>query len=667
MRIPDRTKAGKQQLTIGSFFAAVPARKPLTTPERVVAGRSNSRLSAMTTSKGAFDEFGSSDTSFGLPEMNNFSNPLLLKLSRSGSSLGLPERPKGRDSLFVVPDSDDEKENVNPLRRSPQKAISLKRAGSSNLLELLNGSKKPNRRPLPSQSMAANPPKLSEGHMIKLSDEQRAIVNYVVAKEQNVFFTGSAGTGKSVVLRHLVDELKRKHGSYCVGVTASTGLAACNIGGQTVHKYLGIGLGTESPQDLASKIKRQGVTKRRWRTIKVLVIDEISMIDGKLFTKIDQVARILRNSDEPFGGIQIVCSGDFFQLPPVSRNDKCQFCFQSPSWTKAMSHTITLTQVFRQKGDTELIDMLNALRKCELDHSMVVKFHQLLRKVHYTDGIEPTELFPTRQEVKRANETRLRLLPGQAYRYVANDNEADPQLKKLFENLMCEEVVELKVGAQVMYLKNHPDDDVVNGSIGTVLGFVTERVWDTVCAAFGLREHSNPSPEFVLLLRLVCSLVGKSEYTSEQKAMFLSLPLAWKSKLGKVANEAFKTLPTENLLPVVNFKTASGFAVILVRREEFKVDPGRAGAFQSQNNELVRSQLPLLLAWAMSIHKAQGQSIDRLRVDLRKIFEKGQVYVALSRATCKEHLEVLNFDHRRITVSNEVREFYDSLAVHQKS
>lgn len=663
MRPTQRKQAGKQQQLIASFFAAAPARKPLTTPERVVERRTNSRLSSITTSKGAFDEFGSSDTSFGLPEVNNFSNPVLSKLSRSASTTGLPERGKSAlptKGLFVVPDSDDEKENNVP--GVSQKAA-LKRSASE-MLGMLNGTKRLTKKPPPTQ-YTPPPPSLAEGKMIRLSDEQRAIVNYVVHKEQNVFFTGSAGTGKSVVLRHLVQELYRKHGQVNVGVTASTGLAACNINGQTVHKYLSIGLGTGSPQDLANRIKKQGAAKRKWRSIKVLIVDEISMIDGNLFTKIDQVAQILRNSQQPFGGIQVVCTGDFFQLPPVSRDGLSQYCFQSPSWARAMTHTITLTQVFRQKGDTELIDMLNALRKGELEGNMVMKFHLLLRKVHYDDGIEPTELFPTRQEVKRANETRLHQLPGELHRYVAKDNELDPQLKRLYENLMCDEVLDLKVGAQVMYLKNHPDDVVVNGSIGTVLGFMSEKLYEIVCLAFGVREFLDASPEFVLLVRLVCGLVGKSEYSNEQRAMFASLPVDWKSKMAKLAVEAFKSSKSDTLLPVVNFRGSSGFALIMVRRQEFTVDPGKAINFLGKKEGIVREQLPLLLAWAMSIHKAQGQSIDRLRVDLRRIFEKGQVYVALSRATCKEHLEILNFDHRRITVSKEVRDFYDSLEVHK--
>lgn len=658
-----KRKSNNQRL-IASFFAP---KKSLTTPEKISLSRSTSRLPT-TLKLSAFDEFGSSDTSFGSPEVMNFRNPVLSRYSSNVAAAPADLKVFGAsaaNALFVLSDDENDKENTAPrvLALSPLKPATLKRAASSSLFDILDG--QPRRVPKKSTNSGTPPPVpqvLKEAFL--LSEEQKVIIQCVVHKGENVFFTGSAGTGKSVVLRLLVQELYRRHGLVNVGVTASTGLAACNIGGQTVHKFLSIGLGTGSPQDLANKIKRNGAAKKRWATLAVLVIDEILMIDGKLFTKIDEVAKILRNNQKPFGGIQIVCSGDFFQLPPVSKDQQSQFCFQSPSWSRAMTRTVTLTKVFRQKGDNELIDMLNALREGALNDNMIGKFHSLRRKVTYNDGIEPTELFPTRQEVKRSNETRLHLLPGQLHTYTARDSESDPNLKRLFDNLMCEEKVELKEGAQVMYLKNYVDNIVVNGSIGTVVGFMPEEFWGLVCSVFKMAELIDPTPEFLLTLRLLSGLVGRTDYSDEQKAMFQEIPLDWRPKVTRLAHEAFQIPATKEKLPVVNFKTANSFTIILVRREEFSVDPGRMSRMPggaTKPDKMVREQLPLLLAWAISIHKAQGQSIDRLRVDLRRTFEKGQVYVALSRATNKEHLEVVNFDHRRITVSREVKEFYKTL------
>lgn len=672
MRAKQR-KPERNQRLIASFFSSVPSALSTAsrTPEKVVVHDTESRLARIAQSRSAFDERGSSDTSFGSPEINNFRNPAL---NRYSSNLtGLPDDKRKNSGLFVSLDSDDEKENVATtsgvsrkiLSSSPVKKMPLKRSGSSNLFDLLDG--QPKRIIKKPTSHTPPPPSFSPvgQSIVSLSDEQRAIVDYVVAKGQNVFFTGSAGTGKSVVLRQLVHELRRKHGQFSVGVTASTGLAACNINGQTLHKFLSIGLGLGSPQDLAIRIKRNGPAKKRWISLKVLIIDEILMIDGKLFTKIDEVAKIIRNSQLPFGGIQIVCTGDFFQLPPVSKTNESEYCFQSPAWNRAITRTITLTQVFRQKGDSELIDMLNSLRCGDLDQAMIAKFHLLSRKVAYNDGIEPTELYPTRQEVKRANETRLRLLPGATHVFRAQDNVSDPQLKKNYDNLMCEELLELKEGSQVMYLKNHPDNIVVNGSIGTVIGFLTDNVWGSLCSLFGTRELIDPSKEFIDLVLFLSGIAGTTSFTDEQRETFSIFPLEWQSKATKLTSDA-RQMNKNDLLPVVNFKAADGgFTVILVRREEFSVDQVRMTSIKGNVPEkLTRVQLPILLAWAMSIHKAQGQSIDRLRVDLRKIFEKGQVYVALSRATSKEHLEVVNFDHRRIRVADEVRNFYKSLTSH---
>lgn len=651
-------KPEASQKSIASFFTPVQSRLTFQTPNKTkYPKKTSSSLVLATQNKGAFDEITSSDTLFGSPEVLNFRNPLLARVLSNLTSL--PDKAKGfseDNALFVESDDEAGKENRVPtsLKGSPRKL--LKRDNSS-LLDFLDGV--PRKKLTKANSSASRQSSVdNQSSSVKLSSEQLEIMEAVVNRSENVFFTGSAGTGKSVVLRELVQRLHRKHGAANIGVTASTGLAACNIGGQTVHKFLSLGLGTGSVGEISNKIKRNGLAKKRWTQVKVLIIDEISMIDGSLFAKIDQIAQIIRGSPRPFGGIQLVCTGDFFQLPPVSRDRAAQFCFQSDSWKRGISKTITLTQVFRQKGDTELIDMLNALRKGQLDDTMIRRFHQLNRKVKYTDGIEPTELYPTRQEVKAANENRMRQLPAKPYIFKAQDSDQSPQFERLYENLMCEKVVELKVGSQVMYLKNHPDNVVVNGSIGNVVGFSTENFWGNVMKHFGPSEMLNSSQEFLNVLKFLFGRLGLHSIDEEGRNLYENIPTEWRAQVNELSKMAAETDPQREVLPVVNFKSdANTTCIILVRREEFLVDDATVMRSSAQS-KLVRTQIPLLLAWAMSIHKAQGQSIDRLRVDLRRIFEKGQVYVALSRATNKEHLEVLNFDHRRIQVAPEVKEFY---------
>ena len=195
-----------------------------------------------------------------------------------------------------------------------------------------------------------------------LSDEQRSVLNLVAEQKKSVFFTGSAGTGKSVLLREIIKVLRDKYKREPdrVAVTASTGLAACNVGGVTLHSFAGIGLGKEAVPELVKKIKRNAKAKQRWLRTKVLIIDEISMVDGDLFDKLEAIARAIRNNGRPFGGIQLVITGDFFQLPPVPDYGRVsKFSFDAATWNTSIEHTIGLTQVFRQKDPGALLDRDN--------------------------------------------------------------------------------------------------------------------------------------------------------------------------------------------------------------------------------------------------------------------------------------------------------------------
>jgi ATP-dependent DNA helicase PIF1 len=202
---------------------------------------------------------------------------------------------------------------------------------------------------------------------ITLSQEQQRVLDLVVNQSKSVFFTGSAGTGKSVLMRAIIAELRKKFSKEPdrVAVTASTGLAACNIGGVTLHSFGGIGLGKEDVPQLVKKIKRNPKAKNRWLRTKILIIDEISMVDGDLFDKLEGIARAMRNNGRPFGGIQLVITGDFFQLPPVPDYDNksrgVKFAFDAGTWSTAIHHTIGLTEVFRQKdpGTTSTILIIN--------------------------------------------------------------------------------------------------------------------------------------------------------------------------------------------------------------------------------------------------------------------------------------------------------------------
>lgn len=192
---------------------------------------------------------------------------------------------------------------------------------------------------------------------MSLSAEQQQVLELVVEGKKSVFFTGPAGTGKSVLMRAIIAALKKKwvRDPERLSITASTGLAACNIGGMTLHSFSGIGLGKEDVPTLVKKIRRNPKAKNRWLRTKVLIVDEISMVDGDLFDKLSQIARQIRNDGRPWGGIQLVITGDYFQLPPVPDRNKrdTKFAFDAATWSTSIDHTIGLTQVFRQKDHGE--------------------------------------------------------------------------------------------------------------------------------------------------------------------------------------------------------------------------------------------------------------------------------------------------------------------------
>lgn len=475
----------------------------------------------------------------------------------------------------------------------------------------------------------------------------------------NVFYTGSAGTGKSVILRTIIDKLSSMYGKESIAITASTGLAANTIGGSTLHKWSSCGIGNKSVDHLVRQIRRYHDQYAIWRHTKVLIIDEISMLDGHYLDKLEAVAKQLRNNDRPFGGIQLVLTGDFFQLPPVSKKDDDKtvvFCFDSKMWKKCIQKTILLTKVFRQQ-DNELVDILNAIRYGELQNDMIKRIKSLGRDVYYPDGISPTELFPTRREVDISNSRQLEALPGEAKIYESVDV-APPSYQNMLDNsVMAEKKLTLKEDAQVMMLKNKPESELFNGTLGRVLFFSTEKLIRRMKELYG----SSPLDEDLITdMRLVSRVIARPDIASSERFMkeVNMRPMERFHKLQTMINDAVTTSIKEQVFPYVKWSLNHGrYNYELMLPERFPVDiPG-------DKLGLERNQLPLMLCWALSIHKAQGQTIQRLRVDLKNIFESGQVYVALSRAISMDSLQVLNFNPKKISIDPKVKEFYRQLEI----
>lgn len=553
-----------------------------------------------------------------------------------------------------------------------------------------------------------------------IDSERKVVRPIILSKEQeyvlrlaklgkSLFFTGSAGTGKSVLLRSIIKALKDKHGPGTVAVTASTGLAACNIGGITVHSFAGIGLGKGEVSDLIKNIKRNRKAMQRWKATKVLIVDEISMIDGRLFDKLDAIAReIRRKKSSPFGGIQLVVCGDFYQLPPVSKmemhpdgsetKEEALFAFESTAWRQNIASSIILKEVFRQKGDQVFIDMLNDMRNGIVSTQAEQEFMRLSRPLLCPAGIEPTELYSTRFEVDHANNVKLAKLDGSARVYTAKDGGTlPPQVRaSVLANFLAPQKLFLKERAQVMCIKNF-DDTLVNGSLGQVIGFVNRDTY--MCTNV---VENNPNLSFEEVKKLLAKEKVKYELSQQgatpdqvDEATIEALSQKVKAPvnlLDSVFNffhedesppvENVDQMTTEQLIemnkkrklefieqllreaqgekyPLVRFLNPDG-----VTTRDVLVEPEKWDIEDEKTKEILvsRVQLPLMLAWALSIHKSQGQTLQKVKVDLTRIFENGQAYVALSRAVARDGLQIVNFRKDKVRTHRAVEDFYLTLS-----
>ena len=444
-----------------------------------------------------------------------------------------------------------------------------------------------------------------------MNEHQKQVVDSVLKEKRNVFFHGAAGTGKSFVLHTLIALLKEQHkDSECVTVTAPSGIAAVAVGGCTIHKFIGAGLCTGATWTVADKVLKSEKATKRWNDTRVLIVDEVSMLDADILQKLDFVGRATRDqSNVPFGGLQLVFTGDFYQLPPVCRgsNDP-PFAFISPSWKLAQFRSIELVDVLRQK-DPRLVSALNEVRSgtVPVGGATSALFRSLSRPLPPNpDGVLPTRLYSINANVDVENQVELNKLPGEPIVFEAIDTGDNKDVLELLrKNSPAAQTLTLKVGAQVVLLKN-ADDTLVNGSRGVVKGFI------------GVNDES-----------------------------FYKVKTSFRIHPKRVAT-------ADNMFskwPLVAFDNGR---VIAVGPAEFSATAGR----KIYANRL---QTPLKLAWALTVHKSQGMTLSRVEVNLRDAFDYGQVYVALSRATTIDGLRVTGFDERKIRAHPQVAQFYAAI------
>ncbi|MDP1721789.1 MAG: PIF1 family DEAD/DEAH box helicase [Candidatus Gottesmanbacteria bacterium] len=407
----------------------------------------------------------------------------------------------------------------------------------------------------------------------------------------NVFLTGEPGSGKTYAINQYVSYLRSR--GIDPAITASTGIAATHIGGMTIHSWSGIGIKTTLTTHDLRKITTSQYIAKRVRRAKVLIIEEVSMLAPETLSMVDVVVRKIAERPEPFGGMQVVFSGDFFQLPPVVKREaetnmqasfiesssarfadesrRARFAYDSPAWKELNPFVCYLSDQYRQ-DDSDFLSLLSAIRRNAfgVDHL----HHIEARKIdQHAVPDSTTKLFSHNVDVDRINDEVLAKLPGQPHIFTMSSSGLDPLVIALKKGCLSPETLYLKVGTAVMFTKNNPKEGFVNGTLGLIERFDT--------------TSGNP----VIKIRNGQRIIAE--------------PMDWTVE--------------EN------------------------------GTVRAQI-----TQLPLRLAWAITVHKSQGMTLDKAVMDLSGVFEFGQGYVALSRVRRLSDLSILGWNERAFQVHPDI-------------
>lgn len=408
----------------------------------------------------------------------------------------------------------------------------------------------------------------------------------LVKKGENLFITGHAGTGKSYILNKLKEKFKK------MTITSTTGIAAVNVKGQTIHSFCGIGACKKPIELIIEELSTKKVSIRnKIKKCKILAVDEVSMLNIKTLEYADAVFKAVKESTEPFGGVQVIFIGDFFQLPPVEKDEiERKYCFESDIWQKLNLKNIILNKSYRQQ-EKEFIEALSHMRTNSLNESDIALFNS--RNVENKEDSNMLHIFSTNEEADAYNKAKFDsidspiedflsddgVLRGDDYIY-NNFSETENKILEIFnKNCRFDKELRFKLGAKVMLLSNLDfATGLINGSIGTIKAFLDNAI--TVLFDNGVEKD--------------------------------------------------------------------------IKREAFEY-------FYNDKPIAQRRQYPLKLAYAITIHKSQGMTLDKLFIDCKRIFEKGQAYVAMSRVKTLDGLYLANFTPDRVSADSKVVEFYNSL------
>lgn len=400
----------------------------------------------------------------------------------------------------------------------------------------------------------------------------------------NIYLTGSAGSGKTYLLNQYISYLDDHDIS--VAVTASTGIAATHMNGMTIHGWSGIGVRSVMNEEGLEQLEEKKYLWKRFDKARVLIIDEVSMLHGFQLDMIEKVCRRFKRSSKPFGGLQVILSGDFFQLPPVEKsikpstgmmNNNSSMIYESEAWKILNPAICYLTEQHRQEDDV-LTEILNTIRTNSLEEKHYNFLDQCIDKE--LKGIKPTKLYTHNINVDTENEMELAQISGNEKVYKMTTKGHDIIVDILKKSCLAYDELRLKVGAEVMCIKNNFDKGYVNGSRGVITGF----------------ENDTNYP--------IIKLYNGSSVTIA--------PELWAIE-----------------------------------------EDGRVKASITQ--------FPLRLAWAITIHKSQGMSLDNAEIDLRNTFTYGMGYVALSRVRKLSGIRLIGFTKESLLVNPKILELDQEL------
>lgn len=392
---------------------------------------------------------------------------------------------------------------------------------------------------------------------------------------KNIFLTGEAGSGKTYLLNKYIQYLKENNVK--AAITASTGIAATHLQGTTIHSWSGIGVRDSLTERDLEKLLTKDRIKRNYRKTKVLIIDEISMLHKHQLDMVDRVAKHMLQNDKPFGGIQVVLCGDFFQLPPIANNSmeaEKQFAFEAEAWKSGDFHVCYLLEQHRQ-GNDALHTVLNDIRSGTAGEHTKVPLRTRYKK-EPAGNTRATKLYARNINVDAINESELAKLDGKERVFNMSTVGFSATVEGLKKSCLALEALRLKIGAEVMFIKNDTQGKFVNGTRGIVIGFdKSEESWPIV--------------------------------TTYDNQTFVAYPEEWKY----------------------------------------------------EDNGIIRAiitQVPLRLAWAITIHKSQGMTLDAAEIDLGDAFEPGMGYVALSRVRSLSGLKLMNLNEMALKVHPKILE-----------